>query len=287
MKINPATKAAACKALGSFAEKAVAMADVINKAEEDGAAAAALPTEMASSVTAMAADLAKEMGPLMPQASAADPAQPAAPADPEVEMTTEMTAAVEKDVAKMSTFADAVEKALQKSLTAANVAKVAKGLDDVAAFKKALGEMPVAKAGGPKKLAFSQWMKMQGSLLERFVSLVMEFLPMLSAADAMEPAPGSEPAPGGELDMAKTVDLAVAKSSANILAQVEQLLASRFEQRLGAVTDQLTAIAKSRDGGNALPAGQKPDADDKDDVVIPFTSLNEQMRAKGKLPKAS
>lgn len=289
MKINPATKAAACKALGTFAEKAVAMADVINKAEEDGGAAPALPVEMADSVTAMASDLAKEMGPLMPQSSAA--AQPAQPADPEVAMTTEMSAEVEKTVVEMSGIADSIEKALKKSLTAANVASVAKGLDAIAAFKKAAGDMPVAKAAGPKKLAFSQWMKMQGSLMEQFVQLVMQFLPMLVAADNADAGPPSAPdgAAAGEVDMTKAVEMAVAKSQDALLARVESLLAERVDARFGAVTEQLTSIAKSRETGNALPADKKPgsDTDADNEPVIPFTSLTERMRAKGQLPKAS
>lgn len=202
-------------------------------------------------------------------------------------MTTEMSAGMDTSVAMMSGVADTIEKALKKSLSASNVASVAKGLEDVESFRKAVGDVPVTKSSGPKKLAFSQWMKMQGSLMEQFVQLVMQFLPMLVAADSADATVMPAAEGQGDVDMAKTVEMAVAKSQDAILSRMETMFAERMETRFGAVTEQLTAISKSRDVGNAIPAGKPPEGEGDNDPCIPFTSLTERMRAKGQLPKAS
>jgi hypothetical protein len=279
MKIHPATKTAVCKAFGSLAERAVAMADMISKGEDDPSAPSLLPEEMAKSVVAMGTDFTTMMAAFMPQAP---PPASEPPKDPEVEMTAEM---VTDAATKMTAQVDIIEKRLKKSLSASNVAKVAKGLDDIDAFRKSLAEFPVTKGAAPKKLSFSQYMKMQGTLLERFMALVMEFLPMLTAADEVTEPPAASQDPA--VDMTKSIEDAVAKSAASttnaVLAQVGEMLETRF----GAVNEQLTSIAKSRDGGAGLPAGTRASDGEDDELCIPFTSLTQRMRDKGQLPKAS
>jgi hypothetical protein len=283
MKINPATKTAVCKALGSLAERSVAMADAISKGEEDAGAPALLPEEMVKSVVALGSEFTTQMAAFMPQAAPAEPA--VAPSkDPEVEMTAEMV--TDSASTKMAAQLDTIEKGLKKSLTAGNVAKIAKGLEDVESLRKSLAEFPVAKGAAPKKLSFSQYMKMQGTLLERFMQLVMEFLPVLTAADE-EPLP--EPAAEPPLDMSKSIETAVAKSAEATTLAVLTKVGELLDQRMGSVNEQLTSIAKSRDGGAGLPPEARPSAGGNadDDLCIPFTSLTERMRAKGQLPKAS
>lgn len=287
MKIHPATKAAACKALGGLAERSVAMADAINKGEDDANAPGTLPEEMALSVTSMGADFAKAMEAFMPKAAP----QQQAPADPEVEMTAEMVAASEAQAAQQTKALDAIEKVMKARLTTKNVAKIAKGLDAVAEFRKAASETPIAK-GAAKKLTFSQYMKMQGTLLERFMALVMEFLPLLVAGDGgaameSEPAPADASEPPA-VDMAKTVTEAVEKATQLAVAKAMDQVGAKIDERLGPMNEQLTLISKSRDGSNALPPEARPGpGSDKDGDMIPFQSLTERMRAQGKLKKAS
>lgn len=294
MKINPGTKAAACKALGAFAERSVAMADAIGKGEDDPAAPALLPEEMALSVTTMGTDFAKEMGALLPQAAAAEPAAPAAPVAPvapvapaDVEMTAEMVTSAESGIAKQDELVSVIEKGLKKALNSKNVVKVAKGLDDVAAFRKAMGDFPIAKAAA-KKLTFGQYMKMQGTLLERFMQLVMEFLPLLAQADeegpasAMEPVAAEPAAPAGPSaeEMSKSITSAVEMAVAKSMAGMDAAITAR----LAPMGDQLIAIAKSREGSNGLPPEARPSPADGNTDVIPFTSLTDSMRQRGLLP---
>jgi hypothetical protein len=199
-------------------------------------------------------------------------------------MTAELIA--ESPVAKFGTYIDTIEKGLKKSLSTKNLAKVAKGLDDIELFRKGLGELPIAKGSAPKKLSFSQYMKMQGTLLERFMALVMEFLPLLTATEEAEP-PSAQQQADPAVDMAKSIETAVAKSTEGLFKNLNEQLNSMLDQRLAPVSDQLTAIAKSRDAGNGLPEGTKPTAgEDADDAPIPFTSLTQRMREKGQIPKA-
>lgn len=293
MKIHPATKAAACKALGGLAERSVAMADAINKGEDDANAPGTLPEEMALSVTSMGADFAKAMEAFMPKAAP----QQQAPADPEVEMTAEMVAASEAQAAQQTKALDAIEKVMKARLTTKSVALVAKGLDAVADLRKAMSETPIAKSGA-KKLTFSQYMKTHGSLFESFMALVMQFLPLLVSGDgAAAPAEG-EPPPAddmtsspGAVDMQKAIADATEKATAKAVdvavAKAMEQVEAKIGERIAPMADQLTLIAKGREGSNTLPPEARPSpGTDKNGEMIPFQSLTDSMRARGLL-KAS
>ena len=282
VKINPATKTAACKALGGLAERSVAMADAINKGEDDPNAPATLPEEMALSVTNMGSDFAQAMAAFMPKAA------PAAPADPEVEMTAEMVTAAQDQTAKQSTALDAIEKVMKSKLTMKNVVNVAKGLDNIATVRKALAETAIAKGSGPKRLTFKQYTAMQGSLFESFMNLIMQFLPMLAEADEPAEAPAADPSAPPAVDMSKAIAEGVEKAATLAVAKAMEQVDEKLNARLAPVNDQLVLISKSRDGSNVLPPEARPSPGaDKDGDMIPFQSLTERMRAQGKLPKAS
>jgi len=305
MKLNPTCKAGLCKAYGAHAEKSVQMADMIAKADEDPNAPPHAPEEVANAHTAMMEELKGAIGPHMappaePVEQAAAPA--AAPpeaiaqaADPEVEMTAEMSATVEKADA----FVAMSIKKLGAAITTKTAEKYAKGIEAGNAVRKAYTDFksatPIAKGMGAKKLTFKQYVGFQNDIMARFTQLIMDFLPLLSeinengapsvsdlpAAQAPDVTEGMDPAA-----MAKQVGDVVAKQAGDAIAKSFGDLASKLEARIGHVEENVVAIAKARGSSNGNPAedvrGARQPANE-DTAVTPYVDLVERMRAEGKL----
>lgn len=301
MKLNPTCKAALAKAYGSHAEKSVAMADLVQKAEEDPNAPPQAPTEMAEAHNAMMAELHNSVAPHMPSAPVEQAAKPETPAEQPTEMgepDVEMSAETMMSVEKADAFVANTISKLAKSITVEKAEKFAKAIDAGKAARKAYdtfkSNTPVMKAAGPKKLTFKQYVGFQNDIMSRFVQLIMDFLPLLSEIEEQLPSTSDlAPAPAAGVTegmnpeaMAAKVGEEVMKQTSDVIAKGFDDLAKKLEGRIGTVETSITAIAKSRGASNQNPAedvhGARPSKDDST-AFTPYVDLVEKMRSEGKL----
>jgi hypothetical protein len=282
MTMTADVKRVTLAALGSLAEQAVAMADVVAQIAESTDGPSELPSALGTSVVEMTNSFVATIQKLLPppavevpvveaEVQAAAPAADAPPFPPvPEEKQLEMAGGV-------------VEKAIEIA-KAANIVPSEKGLG------------AVAKAMGPK-LHAKQFMGLYNEGFQQFFALLIKLLPFLQAIDeaseAMTPggAPLAEeaeaPANAGlafdemSAAVAKSVDGIFSTRVASLFTDIKTFL-SPLEARLGGVEAELAAVAKARGGSQGLTEDEalRPT---KKRATSYTEDISERLRNEGKL----